>query len=211
MQLSPDIAADIPRGFSYYTTLTTINFFESSSVIFAGCVSIYPKSNIPTAVQARANDTDLTTTTITGPVTMWGQPVMVEFQKEDLSLFSTSTSTSSSTTASPSATRTQPAATSPVSATPSTKPNIGLSTGAKVGIGVGVAIAVLLLLGVGIFFLRRKRKARSSREIPVEPLERLGELYAEDPGPKELYDPNVTPSSGYREPARRGLVGELEG
>jgi LPXTG-motif cell wall-anchored protein len=200
---------DITSGFSYYTTLTTVNFFSSSSIIFAGCVSIYPESNGPTTVRARANDSDLATTAISGPVTMWGQPVMVEFQQKDLTLFSTSVSTSStrSATASPSATTKQAAVTSTAPPTPGTNPNSGLSTGAKAGIGVGIAIGALFLLGVAFFFLRRKRKAGQNK---TNGLEGIAELPRNEIKPKELHGDHLVQNDRFKGSAKQGPVNELE-
>jgi LPXTG-motif cell wall-anchored protein len=200
--------ADTTSGFTYYTTLTTINFF-SSTTIFAGCLSIYPESSGATTVRARANDTDLTTTAISGPISMWGQPVVVEFQQKDLTLFSTSASTSSTSsgTASPSATTAQPAVTSTGSPTPSTNPKSGLSTGAQAGIGVGVAIVALILLAIAAFFLRRKRKAGQK---PNNESENKVELPTNESRPGELHADHLFQYDHYAKGStRQGPVSEL--
>jgi LPXTG-motif cell wall-anchored protein len=204
--------ADTTSGFTYYTTLTTINFF-SSTTIFAGCLSIYPESSGATTVRARANDTDLTTTAISGPISMWGQPVVVEFQQKDLTLFSTSTSSISSSTssrssgtASPSATTAQPAITSTGSPTPSTDPKSGLSTGAQAGIGVGVAIVALILLAIAAFFLRRKRKASQK---PNNGSENKVELPTHESRPGELHGDHLFQYDQTKGSTRQGPVSEL--
>ncbi len=201
--------ADTPSGFSYFTTLTTINFF-SSTTIFAGCLSIYPDSNGPTTVRARANDTDLTTTAVSGAITMWGQPIVVEYQQKDLTLFSTSVSTSStsSTTASPSATTNQPALTSTGSPSPSTNPKSGLSTGAQAGIGVGVAIVALILLVIAAFFLRRKRQAGQK---PNNGSENRVELPIGESKPGELYGDHRFQYDHYQGSTSQGPASELAG
>lgn len=114
-----------------------------------------------------ADDSGLNYTTITGLVTMWGQPISVEFQQRDLTLFTTSTSTSSSvstsisTTAQPSNTIAKPYASPTVTITPSSAPTSGLSVGATAGIAITVAISgFLILASVVLFFVRRRRAAK---------------------------------------------------
>ncbi|PMD21754.1 hypothetical protein NA56DRAFT_703401 [Hyaloscypha hepaticicola] len=174
------------------------------------CVSIYPESDGLTAVRARANDTDLTVTAISGPVTMCGQPIVVEYQQRALTLFSTSTSTSSisSSTASlsPSATTNQPAVTSTGSPTPSKNPKSALSTGARAGIGVGVAIVALILLGIAAFFIRRKRKARQK---PKNGLENKVELPVGESKPRELYGDHLFQYDHSKGSTSQGPVSEL--
>jgi hypothetical protein len=176
-------------------------------------VSIYPESNGPTTVRARANDSDLATTAISGPVTMWGQPVVVEFEQKDLTLFSTSvstSSTSSSTTASPSATTQQAVITSAVSPTPSTNPHSGLSTGAKAGIGVGVVIVALFLVGLASFFLIRKRKAgQKAGQKPTNGLDGMAELPRNEINRTELHGDHLFQHDRYKESTRQGPVNEL--
>ena len=154
--------------------MTTIdNISPTSTVMFAGCISTYPKASGATAVPARTGDQDLTSTTISGPVTMWGQPIEVAFQRRDLSLYTTSTpvpitvtqsdsrSTSTSDTATPnSATATFSPVTSPISV--SRKSN-GFSSGAKAGIGLGVAGIILCVMGFAFFLLWRRRQGRKHR------------------------------------------------
>ena len=91
-------------GYSYYSTYSTIaNFPESGSMLFAGCVSTYA-GNGATTVSARSADSALNMTAVSGAITMWAQPITVEYQQSDASLFITSTSLSTSTPASPKST-----------------------------------------------------------------------------------------------------------
>jgi len=132
-------------------------------------------------VQARSglDDSGLNYTTITGVVTMWGQPISVEFQQQDLTLFTTSTSisasvstststtaqpsisagvsTSTSTTAQPSNTVAQPYASPTVTTIPSSAIASGLSIGAKAGIAIAAVIGgFLILASLAFLFLRRR-------------------------------------------------------
>src|SRR4051812_23626454 len=49
----------------------------------------YPLASGATVVERRVGQADLTTTTITGPVEMWANPIFVEFRQQDLTLSST--------------------------------------------------------------------------------------------------------------------------
>ncbi|MCJ1295142.1 hypothetical protein MMC34_006703 [Xylographa carneopallida] len=78
---------------------TTIEYFSGSQpLLFAGCISTYASGGGRTSVIARSGDSQLSSIIVTGPLTMWGQAVTVEFQQQDLSLFSTVTATSLSPT-----------------------------------------------------------------------------------------------------------------
>ena len=120
---------------------------------------------------ARANATDLSSAVVTGPLTMWAQPIAVAFQQKDLPLFTTVTSApdSSSTAARPSAnpvTQVAATATSLAPTAPALIPNDngGLSSGAKAGIGVGAAVVVAFLIVLGLFLVWRRRKQRAYSE-----------------------------------------------
>ncbi len=164
----------LDSSFTYFSTITTIdNFSPTSALIFAGCISTYPESSGATTVPARANASDLLpSTTVSGPLTMWGQPIEVAFRQQDLSLYTTSTSSPvSSANAQPSSNPvTQAAATAtplPPLTSPTSAPsnNNSLSTGAKAGIGLGVAVIGMFLLGLALFLLwRRRRRARSEEQ-----------------------------------------------
>lgn len=163
------------RKFSYYTTYSTVNAGLSSSVLFDGCVSQFPASSSTTIV-ARANNQDLNTTVAggNGPITMWAQPLTVQFQSNDLSLYATASSTSSSATTTRSgdvsaasattgstASLSSASQTSTPSATATSSP--GLSTGAQAGIGVGVSLGALAVIGAVIaWWLLRRRKTKAA-------------------------------------------------
>lgn len=174
-----------PRGFSYLTTITTVNHGGSTSLVFEGCVSTYDDGETDTTVAARAHNTDLNITSVSGPLTMWGQPVTVAFQSEDLTLFTTNTAAavrSSTRSATPTpATRTEtPTTPSPTAPAASETPaeTAPLSSGAKAGIGVGAAAGALFLLAglVALFLWRRRRRRRlrakdgeAAVELPEKP------------------------------------------
>ncbi|EXJ74182.1 uncharacterized protein A1O5_02476 [Cladophialophora psammophila CBS 110553] len=149
-------------GYSYATSFSTINFFTSSSVLFVGCLSTLEGT---TSVIARANDTDLSSTVVSGPLTMWGQPVTVEYQQKDLSLFGT-TSTSSSLPI-PTSTTTSSTATASGSSSNSTsllnKHSSDLSTGAKAAIAIAGILAVLIAAAIAVFLIRKRRERRKRR------------------------------------------------
>lgn len=158
---------DPGSSFTYFSTLTTIdNIFPTTAVNFAGCISTYPKSSGATTVPARANDTDLLpSTTLTGPLTMWGQPIEVAFRQQDLSLYTMGTSSPASQT------NIQPPSNPVTQAPPSIIHTLapsndsGLSAGAKAGIGIGVAGVGLALFGFALFLFRRgRRRARSGEQ-----------------------------------------------
>ncbi|PGH10409.1 hypothetical protein GX51_00168 [Blastomyces parvus] len=172
-----------PSDYTYFTTLTTINFY-SSTTIFAGCISTFPKDSTTTVV-ARTGAQSLQHSVVTGPITMWGQAILVQFQSKDLSLYTdaiTTSGLSTTTTASQTASQptpsqpvnnNQPSPTSPpVSPPPSDGNQPGLSTGAKAGIAIGVVGAVAILLAL-VFFIRRSRSRRNHHMPPVYPIQEL--------------------------------------
>ncbi|OJD26472.1 hypothetical protein ACJ73_02148 [Blastomyces percursus] len=161
-----------PSDYTYFTTVTTINFY-SQTTIFAGCISTFPESSTTTVV-ARTGQANLAHSVVTGPITMWGQPILVQFQSKDLSLYTnastTTSSPSTSTTASQTSTQptpSQPASNNqppPTSLPPSSDGNEpGLSAGAKAGIAIGAVGAVAILIGL-VFFIRLSR--RRNRHMP---------------------------------------------
>jgi hypothetical protein len=114
---------------------------------------------------------DLTTTTITGPVEMWAEPIYIEFRQKDLTLYSTSspTTTSTSTLAQPSSTASSAIGTPTGSLSAGPDPyhsKGGLSTGAKAGIGVGAALGALLITLAVLFFAMRRRRGYKQRRPP---------------------------------------------
>lgn len=88
---------------------------------------------------------------------MWGQPISVEFQQQDLTLFPTSTTTTMAT-AQPSQAATQGTG-GPTSMVPGpASDHSGLSSGAAAGIGIAVALCALgMIAGIIFLFLRRRR------------------------------------------------------
>ena len=116
--------------FIYTSILSQKDQFNTTSVVWAGCLSTYYPDQGTTTVAARSSidNSGLNSTTVAGPILMWGQPISVGFQQKDLALFittkSTSTSsrlsTSTSTSAQPLNTITQPY--SGPTATNTTKP-----------------------------------------------------------------------------------------
>ena len=110
-------------SFSYHTTHTVVdNFLPASPLMYAGCISTFPEASGATTVVARGSDDILSATVVSGPITMWGQPIEVAFQRRDLPFYATSTSepvplstASLSTKARPSSMPNLPAATTGVS------------------------------------------------------------------------------------------------
>ncbi|KAF4248162.1 hypothetical protein CNMCM8980_006281 [Aspergillus fumigatiaffinis] len=142
--------------------------------IYAGCTSPFPSSS-STIVLARAAENNQATQ-VHGPIIMWAQPVTVQFQSSDLSLFVTPTTIS--TTSKSDSVPVQTTTTSTALATPNTSQipsatqptelnhvisSTGLSAGAKAGIGVGVGVGGVAIFALLFFVFRYLRKARSMR------------------------------------------------
>jgi hypothetical protein len=177
------------RDFSYSTILTTVNFAADSrdTMIFAGCISTYPASSPPTIVAGRTGMADLLSSTVKGPITMWAQPINVEFDEGDLGIFMKSSTSSSTIATLPTSLGTTPAVSSLSSSTgaPQLSPSLGLSNGAKVGIGVGVAIG-FLVLALAVFFIRRHRIKRRENHGRQEPIKRAGWKSTERDEPSQV-------------------------
>jgi len=146
------------RDFSYYT--------DSSG--YQGCLSTYRGE---TSLAARAGgfgQADTTTSTsLSGTYAMWGVPLTVEFQADQLSLYTTTTSSVFSTTSTSPTTNSASQSTSlspPQTSSPSSSSSGGLSTGAKAGIAVGVVVGVLILLGIAILGWRRRRDTSGNED-----------------------------------------------
>lgn len=138
-----------------------------------GCTSMFDGT---TTVSGRGNSTMIEV--IGTDLTMWAQPITVEYRQEDLSLFgigwqgATSGGTISNTASLPGATTdsSSPANTSPA---PSPDPNTvsaGLSTGAKAGIGITVGILAVAAIAFAAFFILRRRKQRLGKGVHPEGL-----------------------------------------
>jgi hypothetical protein len=134
-----------------------------------GCISQFSGT---TTVSARGNTSEIQ---VSGDISMWAQPITVEFQDRDLSLFGSATDDGSSsdptsggtvsTVDLPTPTTSDPDSTSSStsspdsSVTPTQGPSSsGLSTAAQAGIGVGVGLAALALIAALSFFIRRRRR-----------------------------------------------------
>lgn len=184
------------RDFSYGSTYSTINFFDSSSVLFMGCISSFSGT---TTVSARGNSSMIPV--IGSDITLWAQPISVEYESDDLSLFSVSTSATatddgttsgggiSNTATLPSNTATAPGAQQTNGTDPntnadtntdgSTSEDAGLSTGAIAGIAVGAAALALAGLAGLVFFIMRKRRA-ARRRAELDGTGKVGGAWGKD-------------------------------
>ncbi|PWY96237.1 hypothetical protein BO94DRAFT_529630 [Aspergillus sclerotioniger CBS 115572] len=146
-------------GFNYYTEIV---YQADGTWTYAGCLSNLPSSS---SIIFTDRESEISTQ-ITGPVTMWAQPIKVEVQSSDLSLFVSASTTStlsetvSSTTASTSASATS-SATSGGRVT-------GISSGAEIGIGVGVGVIAAFILAGICYLILRHRKVRKSPSVSVQ-------------------------------------------
>ena len=156
-------------------------------MLFAGCISTYPESSGATTVLARGSDGLLSSTVVSGPMTMWGQPIEVAFQQRDLPFYTTSTPTpaplakaSPSTDAQPSAHPAAQAAATAATATsiPRLKVPTSVSSSSKVvsarataAIGFSLTVMGTFLVALVLFLLwRRRRRARSEEQRMMETL-----------------------------------------
>ncbi|KAL2831112.1 hypothetical protein BDW59DRAFT_158057 [Aspergillus cavernicola] len=218
---STTTAVCCPSDFSYYTTLTTPNGFDNT-MMFAGCVSTYPMASPATAVLARAGNFDTTTSTVSGPITMWAQPMTVAYEEDDLSLFITTTTTTTTPTTTPTSTEREletPSSSNPTTssmpsstetnatnAPPSTDGSSSkLSTGAKAGIGAGAAAGGLII--IALLFLLYRRSRQNNAENAASP-----GINGYQPGagaPHYPYYPhNISEVAGYSSP--EGFIPEME-
>ncbi|WPH02113.1 Hypothetical protein R9X50_00496800 [Acrodontium crateriforme] len=161
-----------PTQFSYMVTFSSINYF-STSAEFEGCISTYNANANPTTVYARSNNADLNTTVVSGPITMWAQPISVAYQTSDLALFTTTTSTSSSSASAssmgPTSTNSPtitpaPQASPPTASETIIHPKPALTNGAIAGVAIGGVLVLAILIGLGFFLRRRKRAGQGSAE-----------------------------------------------
>lgn len=145
-----------------------------------GCISEFDGT---TTVSGRGNSTMIEV--IGTDLTMWAQPITVEYRQEDLSIFGitstasgpaeTSGGTISNTATLPGANPTNNSS-SPANTSPPSTPgqegtsSSGLSTGAKAGIGIAVGIAVVALIAIAAFFILRRRKQRLGKGVHHENL-----------------------------------------
>ncbi|KNG83012.1 hypothetical protein ANOM_009596 [Aspergillus nomiae NRRL 13137] len=174
---SADVAIEQPTTtvvccLSKYSYMTKI--MENNGAIYAGCISTFP-STTSTIVTVRQDPKK--STQVQGPITMWAQPITIQLQSSDLSLFvsATPTTAASSTSDAPS---TQPTTahhtTAPPTATASgettSSGSSGISTGAGIGIGVGAGVGGLIVLtAIGLWFFRRRRRANKNLTSMTDP------------------------------------------
>ncbi|KAJ6058184.1 uncharacterized protein N7446_007767, partial [Penicillium canescens] len=135
----------------------TVSMGEDST--YAGCTSMLPSdsSTIVTVRQVSGESTQ-----VSGPITMWAQPIQIQLQATDASLFTTATSTSASASNSATATATSTSTSTSTSASgaPSSSSGSGLSQGASIGIGVGVGVGGALIIAVLAFWFFRRRQTK---------------------------------------------------
>lgn len=100
---------------------------------------------------------------------MWAQPIQIELQASDRSLFVSATTTSDTTASS---TRTGVASPNPATPTPANPAapgtgteTSGLSTGARIGVGVGVGAAGLIIIAALAFWLFRRRQNKGQKSL----------------------------------------------
>ncbi|KAL4898863.1 hypothetical protein BDW74DRAFT_184287 [Aspergillus multicolor] len=149
-----------------------------------GCVSTFSGT---TRVAARAGglgtSIDFTTsTTVSGTLEMWAQPITIMYQESDLSLYTTTTTNRSSSTTSNATSDTAPNPSDVHTAETETSSSDGLSGGAIAGIAVGCVAGVLVLLGLVFIMWRRKRgKVQSANDQSVPHRNTPGEGYGTKP------------------------------
>jgi hypothetical protein len=148
-------------GFTYFTQTTTPNYITGATPTeFAGCLSLFPTSSV-TAVPARDGNTDLTSITVEGPLTMWAQPITVIYRNEDVSLFALPTDMTSTIAAGPTSLSTSHPSTSTSSA--ASQPNKSLPGGLIGGVGTAAGIGVFLLLACVFIFARRRYRTKKEK------------------------------------------------
>ncbi|KAJ5749274.1 uncharacterized protein N7511_010970 [Penicillium nucicola] len=146
----------------------TISMGEDST--YAGCTSMFPSTSSTIVTVRQVSDES---TQVSGPITMWAQPLQIQLEATDSSLFTTATSTSASAASSNTATASS-TSTSDTSSTASSSSgsgfssssnsSSGLSKGASIGIGVGVGVGGALILAALAFWFLRRRKTQ--KEVP---------------------------------------------
>ncbi|KLJ08217.1 hypothetical protein EMPG_16339 [Blastomyces silverae] len=142
--------------------------YENGDAIYAGCIKLFSGSTIVTVRQKSADSS----TQVTGPITMWAQPITIQLHSSDSSLFVTGTTTIVSTATFPSA---QPSSTAPSvsetgSGAPTSSPqpeSSGLSRGAGIGVGVGIGVGGIAIFAAIGLWLWRRRKAKKYDAVAV--------------------------------------------
>lgn len=139
------------RHFSYYTS--TMLYSDLPSAIYAGCLSKFPSSS-STLVSVRDPKSNQGTQ-VTGPLTMWAQPISVQYQATDRSFFVSATTTQPATGATATATSTSDSGSADSGSS-------GLSTGGKIGVGVGVGVGGLAIFALLAFWFLRRRSGKKN-------------------------------------------------
>ncbi|KAJ5481839.1 hypothetical protein N7475_000651 [Penicillium sp. IBT 31633x] len=204
-----------PSGFEYYTES------RDSDTTFAGCTSGFASGDTTLVTVRQVSDES---TQVTGPVTMWAQPIQIQLEAKDSSLFVTSSPTTTATTTTTTATGdTPPGATpspsAPTQPSPSTPPGAptntatagssGLSTGASIGIGVGVGMAGVIVIAGLAFWLFRRHRAKKKLGSNADSSYQHPEASEIDGSP---FDTSIsTPGPGNTEPSEYGGVSSQAG
>ncbi|PLB47692.1 hypothetical protein P170DRAFT_426923 [Aspergillus steynii IBT 23096] len=160
----------------YSYTASVMHYSNLPSATYAGCTSELHESS-STIVSARAKENNRGTQ-VQGPIVMWAQPITIQLEASDLSLFVPVTSTTeSSSEPTPTPKQTSSDTTrSTGSASSAAQPSqdvtstgdsgsSGLSTGAKAGIGIGAAVGGVAILGVLAFWLFRRRSPKKDANL----------------------------------------------
>ncbi|KAE9980658.1 hypothetical protein EG327_006493 [Venturia inaequalis] len=153
-------------GFAYYTTLTTINGY-SKTAIFAGCVATL-SSKSTTNVPARRDADGLNSlSAVTGPITMWGQPITVQYRASvDTEFVPMASSTSTFTSTASQSVSEIPSTASPTMslASQASTTSVGLSIGAIAGIATGGVLGLVMLAALLWFLLRQRGKSDTASD-----------------------------------------------
>ncbi|KAE8377053.1 hypothetical protein BDV26DRAFT_220396 [Aspergillus bertholletiae] len=154
-----------------YVTMT----MENSAAIYAGCISTFPSTS-STIVTVRQDPKR--STQVKGPITMWAQPITVELQSSDSSLFVSATPTATATSFTSDVSSILPTTAHSTTALPTETANpeakssgsSGISTGAGIGIGVGAGVGgIIILTAIGLWFWRRRRRANRNLTSMTDP------------------------------------------
>ncbi|KAB8202452.1 hypothetical protein BDV34DRAFT_150583 [Aspergillus parasiticus] len=168
---SADVAIEQPTTtvvccLSKYSYMT-MNM-ENGGAIYAGCISTFP-STTSTIVTVRQGPKK--STQVEGPITMWAQPITVELQSSDSSLFVSATTTTAVSSIQPTTAHVTTAHPTETASRESTNSgSSGISTGAGIGIGVGAGVGgLIILMAIGLWFLRRRRRANRNLTAMTDP------------------------------------------
>lgn len=131
---------------------------------------------------------------------MWAQPIQIQLEAKDSSLFTTSSPTTTGATPSPADPGTPSTATDPKPTQTGAGNNPtadsdsgGLSTGASIGIGVGVGMASLIVIAGLAFWLFRRHQAKRRGLKNADPSYQSG-----NPETSELSGSLGNPSPSYQ-------------